>query len=116
MSDRERDVLDFLLRAESPASRRFEHKRSSLEPRASSTADVLHSASPLTRPLPLVPDVNPKTPIDAEAASVGHDPAYELLVFTKDGWLDYVEPVTYGGPVSSTFPPVSEFHPARQPC
>ena len=58
-------------------------------------------------------DVNPRTPVILAAEAFDLDPPYELLLFTNDGWLDYVELVWYGESPPSSFPALSDFEPAE---
>jgi hypothetical protein len=56
-------------------------------------------------------EVDPRTPA-AEAESIDDDPLYQLLLFTHDGWLDYVELIWYVESPPSSFPALSAFKPA----
>jgi hypothetical protein len=113
MTGNERDVLDFLLSAEFPGVEELRAQASFAL--VTGLCDCGCPSFGLTVDKSKAPraDVNPKTPVEAQADSIGDDPSFELLLFTNDGWLDYVELVTYD-PVRSTFPPLTQFHPARQ--
>ena len=50
---------------------------------------------------------------DTDADSIDDNEPYSLLLFTDDGWLDYVELVWYGKSPPSIFPSLSKFNPAR---
>jgi hypothetical protein len=58
-------------------------------------------------------EVSSRHPVNSAAASLDRDPPYELLLFTNDGWLDYVELVWYGESPPSSFPALSDFEPAQ---
>jgi hypothetical protein len=58
-------------------------------------------------------EVSPGHPVILAAASLDLDPPYELLLFTDDGWLSYVELVWYGESPPPSFPALSDFEPAE---
>ena len=59
-------------------------------------------------------EVSPRHPVISAAPSLDPLPGYELLLFTDDGWLSYVELVWYGESPPSSFPALSDFEPAEQ--
>jgi hypothetical protein len=115
MSAAERGVLDFLLGAEFPGVEALRHQALHAEVTGLCGCGCPSFGLSIDESLAVGAETNPKTPVDVEARSRSSDPPYELLLITRDGWLSYVELVTYGGELApSAFPPMSLFGPPKQ--
>lgn len=109
MTDAERAVLDFLLQADFPGveALRGQARQAGVTGLCGCGCPSFGLAVDKSRAMRA--ETNPKVSIDVEAGSHSVDPYYELLLWTQDGWLGYVELVTYGDERASTFPPLSLF-------
>ena len=114
MTTEERAVLDFLLGTEFPGVEALRGQAVHAEVTGLCECGCPSFGLSVDDSRAVPAETNRKTPIDVEAKSRSQDPYHELLLFTRDGWLDYVELVTYGALTPSTFPPMNLFEAPKQ--
>ena len=113
MTEEERAVLEFLLEPDFPGAETLRDQARHARVTGLCACGCPSFSLAVDKSRSSRAEVNPRTPVDSEAESLGHDPPYQLLLFTHEGWLDYVELVWYGDGPPPSFPALSAFKPAR---
>ncbi|HEX4465920.1 MAG TPA: hypothetical protein VH025_01915 [Solirubrobacteraceae bacterium] len=106
LNDRECEVLDHLLGHEFRGIEALRAQRRSVQVRG------YHNDQPTYVLLEVADRQAPRIelghPIPAEASVSGADPPQEVTLFVKDGLLDAIELIDYGGDAAVEFPPTSD--------
>jgi hypothetical protein len=113
LSNDERAVLDFLLSGEFPGVEALQ-----AQARHATVTHACVCGCPsfnigVDKTRAVRAETDPTRPVDVEAHALSDDPYFELLLFTDDGWLSYMELVWYGDDPPSTLPPPTSFHPPK---
>ena len=110
LDEREREILDFLLRAEFPGAAELRVQAATASVVGMCGCGCASFDVEVDRRLGRAPVVD-AVPVDARsAAEEPIDECFELLLWARAGWLGGVEIVYFGEP-PAVFPPPSSFAP-----
>jgi hypothetical protein len=114
MTEEERAVLEFLLVPDFHAAKTLRDQVRHAEVDRLCECGCPSFSLAVDKSRSIRAEVSPKHSVISAAPSLDVDPPYELLLFTDDGWLSYVELVWYGESPPSSFPALGDFEPAEQ--